>query len=102
MLIALLVTCTAASDGNNEHFKTNTISVFISRRIAHPGYFDNRIPLKPALGGVCSLANYSVAYEETQSNRVSDFRDLCDVFSKAIFYDFIFLYCSWCCAVWRP
>ena len=24
---------------------------------------------------ICSLANYSVAYEETQSNQVSDFRD---------------------------
>ena len=37
---------------------------------AHPGYFENRIPLKPALGGVCGLANYSVVYEETQSNRL--------------------------------
>ena len=27
--------------------------------------FENQIPLKPTLGGVCSLANYSVAYEET-------------------------------------
>ena len=26
-------------------------------------------------GCVCSLANYSVAYKETQSNRVSNFRD---------------------------
>ena len=26
--------------------------------------------LKPALWGVCSLANYGVAYEETQSNRL--------------------------------
>ena len=53
------------------------------------GYFENRIPLKPALGGVCSLANYSVAYEETQSNRVSDFRDfVCSLFPKAILLDF--------------
>ena len=37
--------------------------------------FENRIPLKLALGCVCSFANYSVAYEETQSNRVSDFRN---------------------------
>ena len=54
-------------------------------------YFENRIPLKPALGeggGVCSLANYSVAYEVTQSNRVSDFRDfVCSLFPKAIFSD---------------
>ena len=58
---------------------------------AHPGDFENRIPLKPALGGVCSHANYSVAYEETQSNRVSDFRDfLCSLFPKAILFDFYF------------
>ena len=56
---------------------------------AHSG-FENRIPLKPTLGGVCSLANYSVAYEETQSNRVSDFRDfVCSLFPKAIFFDVI-------------
>ena len=41
-------------------------------------------------GGVCSLANYSVAYEETQSNRVSDFRDfVCSLFPKATFLTFI-------------
>ena len=37
--------------------------------------FENRIPLKRALGDACSLANYSVDYEETQLNRVSDFRN---------------------------
>ena len=61
-------------------------------------------------GSVCSLANYSVAYEGTQSNRVSDFHDLgraavCDcgthwtfllpffvysLFPKAIHFDFCF------------
>ena len=47
----------------------------------HPGYLENRIPLKPALGGVYSLTNYSVAYEEIQSNRFSDFRDfVCSFF----------------------
>ena len=47
------------------------------------------IPLKPGLGGVCSLAKYSVACEETQSNRVSDFRDLvCSLFPKATLFDF--------------
>ena len=36
------------------------------------------------------LANYSVAYEETQSNRVSDFRDfVCSLFPKAIFFDLL-------------
>ena len=34
------------------------------------------LKIKSALGGVWSLANYSVTYEETQSNRVSDFRDV--------------------------
>ena len=40
-------------------------------------------------GGVCSLANYSDAYEETQSNRVSDLRDfVCSLFPKAILFYF--------------
>ena len=44
------------------------------------------------LGGVCSLANYSVAYEENQSNRVSNFRDfVCCLFPKAIPF-LLFLY----------
>ena len=61
----------------------------------------NRIPLKPTLGawvgagGVCSLANYSVVYEETQSNRVYDFHDfVCSLFPKAILFDFEI-------AIWR-
>ena len=41
---------------------------FLRDHRAYPGYFGNRIPIKPALGGVCSLTNYSVAYEDTQSN----------------------------------
>ena len=42
-------------------------------------------------GEVCRLANYSVAYEETQSNRVSYFRDfVCFLFPKAILFDFYF------------
>ena len=50
-----------------------------------------RIPLKPALGGVCSLANCSAACEETQSNRVFDFRDcVYSLFPKAILFDFYF------------
>ena len=40
---------------------------------------------------VCSPANYSVAYEETQSNRVSDFRDFVgSLFPKAILFDFYY------------
>ena len=49
------------------------------------------IPLKPALGGVYSLANYRVAYEDIQSNRVYDFRDfVCSLFPKAILFDLFF------------
>ena len=41
------------------------------------------------VGSICSLANYSVVGEETQSNRVSDFRDfVCSLFPKAILSDF--------------
>ena len=44
-------------------------------------------------GGVYSLANYSVAYEETQSNRVSDFHDVVrSLFPKAFLFDFYFCY----------
>ena len=43
---------------------------------------------KPAQGGVCNLANYSVVYEETQSNRVSDFPIFMILFPKAILFDF--------------
>ena len=65
--------------------------------LIHPGYFDNRIPLKPKLWGVCSLANYSVAYEATQSNRVSDFRDfVCSLFPKAILFLLLFYYDECC------
>ena len=68
---------------------TKNCVFLLSRLHDHPGYFENRIPLKPALGGVCSLVNYSVAYEETQSNQVSEFRDfVCSLFPKAILFDF--------------
>ena len=49
--------------------------------------FWNRIPLKPTLGGVCSFANCSVTYEETQSNRISWFCVRC--FQKQSFLTFI-------------
>ena len=42
--------------------------------------FKARLCMCARLCGVCGLANYSVAYEETQSNRVSDFRDFCMFF----------------------
>ena len=64
------------------HFRPSHLLAFLN-----PGYSENRIHLKPALGGVCSLAHYSVAYEETQSNRGSDFRNsVCSLFQKAILF----------------
>ena len=61
---------------------------------------------QPALGDICSLPNYSIAYEETQSkkkkkkkkkkrvrekSRVSDFRDfVCSLFPKAIIFWLLF------------
>ena len=61
---------------------------FLWDRRASPSYFKNRIPLKPALGCVCSLANY---YEESQSNRVSYFRNfMYSLFLKAILFYFYF------------
>ena len=67
------------------------IFYFLWDHWANPGYFEIRIPLKPALGSVCSFANYSYAYEETLSYRVSDFRKfLCSLFPKAILFYFYF------------
>ena len=42
--------------------------------------------------GLCSLANYNVAYEEASLNRVSDFRSFveCALFPKTSFYNVIF------------
>ena len=46
----------------------------------------------PGGGGVCSLANNTVAYEETQSNRVTDFRNFVySLFPTVILLDFIIL-----------
>ena len=133
--------------------KTSTCGLFI----LFVSYFENRIPLKSALGGggsgrvsgsggggsVCSLAKYSVcsicacldlsvsssswglgraavcdcgtpwtfllafffffffffffAYDENQSNRVSDFRDFVwSLFPKAILFDFYSINVMWC------
>ena len=49
------------------------------------------ILLKPALGGIFSLANYSVAYEETQSSRVINVRDfVCSLLPKAVLFCLLF------------
>ena len=64
---------------------------FISFGIIEPILVNLKIEqLKLALWGVCSVANNSIAYEETQSNQVSDFRDfVCSLFPKAILFTFI-------------
>ena len=62
----------------------------------HPGDFENRISHKPALGGwvgmgsVCSLANYSVAYEETQSYRVTISMIFCVLYFQRHFFLLLF------------
>ena len=46
--------------------------------------------------GVCSLGSYSVAYKETQSDRVSDIRDfVCSLFPKSILFWLLFARMSW-------
>ena len=63
---------------------------FISFEIIEP--ILTILKIEHRLGGAYSLANYSIAYEETLSNRVSDFRDfLCSLFPKAIIFLLFFL-----------
>ena len=61
------VTCIYQCLWHYENIIVQVIFYLLWNHWAHSGYFESRIPLKPALRGVCSLANYSVAYEETQS-----------------------------------
>ena len=71
----------------SEQTQENRISSFWF--IIEPILIILKIKYQPALEGVRSLANYSVAYEETLSNRVSDFRYfVCSLFTKAILLDF--------------
>ena len=68
-----------------------SLYIIIVQVIFYPGYFENRIVRKPALGGVCSLTNYGVTYENTKSSRASDYRDfVCSLFPKAVLFDFYF------------
>ena len=72
------------------------IIYFFWDHLAHLGYFENQIPLKPALGDVCSLANYSVAYEKTQSTESPIFmilRVLC--FQRQSFLTFTYVFHLW-------
>ena len=66
--------------------------------------FDNRVLLKPVLGGVAGVAYFITGQGQTQYNRVCYFHFF-DVFltSKGSnFSEVIYLHCSWYCAVWRP
>ena len=66
---------------------TEGITALGSKHMSPSWLFWKSITLKPELGGVCSQAYYSVAYEETQSPRVSDFRDfVCSLYPKAILF----------------
>ena len=71
------------------HHQVQVIFYFLWNYWAQPGYFENWILLKPAIAGVCSLTNNSVAYEETQSNRVSDFRNFVCCFVRQLVFTFI-------------
>ena len=48
------------------HHSADYIFYFLWDHWAHSGYFENRILLKPLLGGICSTTNYIAAYEATQ------------------------------------
>ena len=51
--------CDFAVKSLPEHHHTAGYILFPLGLLSHLSYFENRIPLKPALWGVCSLANYS-------------------------------------------
>ena len=83
------------SVGIRKYFKMSSVDLFLTVQLACVIIISVNMPILATLkiiyrlGGVCSLANYSIAYEKTQSNRVSDFRDfVCSMFPKAILFDF--------------
>ena len=65
--VAGVVPCGGRTKSPSYIIIVQVIFYFLWDHWAHPGYFENRILIKPAQGCVCSLANYIVAYEETQS-----------------------------------
>ena len=70
-------------DGRTDGLTDDQRETIIPRHYCMAGY-KNRLS-RHYWGCLCSLANYSVAYKETQSNRDSDFRDfVCALFPKAI------------------
>ena len=75
---------------------------FLCDHWTHPGYFENGIPLKPALGGVCSLATI-VLHIKRLNRTESPISILCVLcFQMQSILPFILLYCSWCCTGWPP
>ena len=113
----------AAVKGLPVHHPSAGYIYFFWHHLAHPDFFENRIPLKPALGvgvwgwgagrrgggggwggeSVCSLTNYSVHMKNLSQTGSSIFVILCVLcFQRQTFFTFILLYCSWCCAVLRP
>ena len=90
------------------------IFYFLWGHLAHPGYFENRIPLKPALGegaggggggdGDVAASQTTVLHMKRLNQTESLFFVILCVhcFQRLSFFTFILLNCSWCCAVWRP
>ena len=62
--------------------------------------FGNRVPLKPVLGGVGSVAplHYCTWTASIKPSLVFLFLWCVWILIQNLFY----LYCSWCCAMWRP
>ena len=54
-LLQLVLCRVAAVKSLPVHHYSAGYSLFPLGSLSHPGYLENRIPLKPALGGVCSL-----------------------------------------------
>ena len=74
------------NDDDGENYSV-CVPITLSKRYLKNSGYNVWILSSTQIETVCSLANYSVAYEETQSNRVSDFRDsVCSLFPKAILF----------------
>ena len=64
------------------HHHCANLFYFLWDHWSHPGYFENRIPL-----GAYAASQTTVLHMNTQSNRVSDFRNfVCSLFLNAIFF----------------
>ena len=79
------------------------IFYFLWDHWVHSGYFENRIPLKPALGAYATsqiTVLHMKRLDQTESPIFVILYVLC--FQRQSFLTFILLYCSCCCVVWRP